>query len=118
MRSIYEINKELVEMRDAGISRGKVSDGYHSFDDLYYHRMILFATICNSHKELAWKSKLHHEGTMFDGSFIVGIQTPMGQYSYHYDLEFWDKFDVKDYVIAPKWDGHKPEDVDRLLSLI
>lgn len=97
---------------------GATSDGSHTFDELYYHRMVLFAVICNEHKELAWKSKLHHDGTMYDNYFIVGIDTPLGQYSYHYHEDFWDGFEVKELDRAPEWDGHKPEDVVRLLSLL
>lgn len=102
------------EVNDAG----STSDGYHTFDELYYHRMILFAVICNKFKDVAWKSKLHHDGTMYDSYFIVGVDTPKGQYSYHYDMEYWDGFDVKELDRAPEWDGHKPEDVIRLLSLL
>ena len=50
--------------------------------------------------------------------FKVGIDTPEGQYSYHYHKKYWDKFKcVNELEFAPEWDGHKPEDVDRLLSL-
>lgn len=96
---------------------GIVSDGSHTFDELYHHRMILFAVICNTYKEHAWKSWKHHDGTMFDDYFIVGIDTPHGQYSYHYHKDNWDYFQVMERVLAPKWDGHKPEDIRRLLSL-
>ena len=96
---------------------GNISDGYHTFDELYYHRMILFATICNQNKEKSWKSKKHDDGTMYDGYFIVGIDTPQGQYTYHCKLSYWDKFDVKKLDFAKKYDGHMPNDVDRLLSL-
>lgn len=97
----------------------KVSDGYHTFDELYQHRAILFSVICNSNdnQNLAWKSLLHDDGTMFEGMFIVGIQTSLGDYTYHYDLKYWDMFDVETLERAPEWDGHKPEDITRLLSL-
>ena len=95
---------------------GSVSDGYHTFDELYYHRMILFAVICK-HNRLAWKSNKHDDGTMFEDYFIVGIKTPKGQYSYHYHIKYWDLFKTIILDKAPVWDGHKPEDVDRLLSL-
>ena len=94
------------------------SDGYHTFEELYYHRMILFAVICNTHKEKSWKSLLHDDGTMFDGMFIVGVTTDEGNYTYHYDMTFWDKFDVKALERAPEWDGHRPDDITRLLSLV
>lgn len=97
---------------------GGTSDGYHTFDELYYHRMVLFAVICNQNSWDAWKSKLHHDGTMYDDMFIVGIHTKEGDYTYHYDMEHWDKFNVQEYVKAPEWDGHKPEDITRLFSLL
>lgn len=96
---------------------GQISDGYHTFDELYYHRMMLFSVICNQNKEHAWKSKLHHDNTMYDVYFIVGITTPEGDFTYHYHLDHWDMFDVKALPNAPKWDGHKSEDITRLLSL-
>lgn len=97
---------------------GDVSDGSHTFNELYYHRMMLFAVICNTYKERAWKSLRHHDGTMYDGYFIVGIETPKGQYSYHYHVDNWDMFDIKVLSYAPIWDGHEPKDIDRLLSLL
>lgn len=30
--------------------RGLINDGSHSFNELYYHRMILFAVVCNKNK--------------------------------------------------------------------
>ena len=96
---------------------GDISDGYHTFDELYHHRMVLFATICNSNPNIAWKSKKHHDGTMYDNYFIVGINTPDGQYTYHYHLDNWGYFKVKELANAPEYDGHQPKDVTRLLSL-
>ncbi len=34
--------------------KGEISDGYHTFDELYYHRMVLFSIICNTYKDKAW----------------------------------------------------------------
>jgi len=97
---------------------GNTSDGYHTFNELYYHRMVLFSIICNQNKERAWKSKKHNDGSMYENYFIVGISTNEGDYTYHYQLDEWDYFDVKELSFAPKWDGHKPEDITRLLALI
>lgn len=96
----------------------KISDGSHSFEELYHHRMYLFSIICNTYKEKAWKSKLHADGTMYDDYFIVGITTRYGDYTYHYHIDNWDMFDVKELEKAPEYDGHKPEDLHRLLPLI
>lgn len=97
---------------------GQTSDGYHTFDELYYHRMMLFAVICNTYKEKAWKSLLHDDGTMYKNYFIVGITTDEGDYSYHYHINNWHYFDVKTLEKAPKWDGHMPNDIERLLTLV
>lgn len=112
------IAKKDLTICDDTIEVGKVSDGYHTFDELYYHRMILFSVICNTYKDKAWKAWLHHDGTMFNDYFIVGIETEKGQYSYHYHKDHWDMFKVQELEYAPEWDGHKPEDIDRLLTLI
>lgn len=113
LRQLIREHFELVEK----IKIGELSDGYHTFNELYYHRAILFSVILNVYQSKGWKSKKHHDGTMFDGMFIVGIDTPKGQYSYHYDMNLWSLFDVKELEYAPEWDRHKPSDIDRLLSL-
>lgn len=98
----------VIEIPDGEI--GKVSDGYHTFNELYHHRAILFSVICNSMPDKAWKSKKHDTGDMFDGMFIVGIETPEGQATYHYDIEpYWDMFKVRELEKAPEWDGHTPQ---------
>lgn len=113
---IFRVPKNKYVFRE--YSKGDISDGSHTFDELYYHRMVLFSMICNSHKEKAWKSWLHDDSTMFDDYFIVGITTPKGDYSYHYHKDYWDMFKVKELEKAPKWDGHKPSDILRLVSLL
>ena len=100
---------DMVEIPEGGI--GNLSDGYHTFNELYHHRAVLFSVICNYMPERAWKSKLHDTGDMFDGMFIVGIETNEGQATYHYDVDpYWDMFHVKELERAPKWDGHTPQD--------
>lgn len=97
---------------------GGTSDGYHKVDELYNHRKELFSVICNTYKSRAWKSKLHHDNTMFDNYFIVGVNTPDGQFTYHYHMDNWDDFMVTELPKAPEWDGHTSDDVVRLKSLV
>lgn len=113
-----KINKLILEGKEQSFSTKGISDKWHTFDELYYHRMILTYVILKSYPSLSWKSKQHHDGTMFDDSFIVGINTPKGQYSYHYNLEHWDLFDIRELDKAAAYDGHKPEDITRLISLL
>jgi hypothetical protein len=96
---------------------GETSDGYHTFNELYEHRMMLFAVICKANKNRAWKSWKHDDGTMYENYFIVGIETNQGSYTYHYHKDHWALFDVEVVEFAPEWDGHTPKDITRLLSL-
>ena len=116
LADLQEAQRIIDERLDA--SRCKISDGSHTFDELYHHRMVLFAVILKNNLDKAWKSKQHADGSMYDNYFIVGIETPQGQYSYHYHMENWEYFaDVKYLPNAPEWDGHQPDDVVRLLTL-
>lgn len=100
---------------------GEVSDGYHTFNQLYHQRAVLFATIVNQNKYKAWKSWKHEDGKFcFDKGgewFIVGIDTPEGSYTYHYEKKYWDMFGCEELDRGKHWDGHTEDDVTRLLSL-
>lgn len=97
---------------------GKVSDGYHTFDELYEHRCHLFVALMRSHPDMAWRSMKHADGTMFEGWFIAGMRLPTGDISYHLPSAMWDTLDsaaILTIDTAPKWDGHTASDVvDRL----
>jgi len=99
---------------------GEVSDGFHTFNGLYEQRMILFAALVKAYKSKAWKSYRHEDGEYCFGGgwFIVGIDTPEGNYTYHYENKYWDMFDCIDLPRAPHWDGHTEADAEtRLMSL-
>ena len=94
--------------------KGDISDGYHTFNELYDHRAALTAALFKSlPSDTVYKSKKHHDGTMYDGMFIVGTNLPgIGAISYHYDLDpWWDIFNIREVENAPEWDGHTPNDV-------
>ena len=98
---------------------GDTSDGYHTFNELYHQRAVMLSVITHVFPELSWKSKRHYEGTMYPGMFIVGVQTPEGQATYHFDVDpYWYMFECKSLVSAPAWDHHTPtEAIHRLESL-
>lgn len=99
-------------------SVGELNDTYHSFDDLYKHRTILSALLFLNFP-YSWKSKIHEDGTMYDGMFVTGFPTPTGMVSYHYDLEYWDLFKIPEIPHAPHFDGYTDNDVlIRLTNII
>lgn len=97
-----------------------ISDGYHTFGELYDHRRALTAALA-AVTPGSWKSKAHHpeDGPMFEGGyFIVGIPTPSGPITYHYKLSHWDDFkNVPELSHSHRWDGAQPADtITRLLD--
>lgn len=122
MDKILEVNK-LIEIysKNGELSPKDISDGHHTFRELYKQRLIMFSVICNSFPNLSWKSKKHFDeenDPMFNGDFIVGINTPEGIASYHIKLEYWSLFDVPEVDRAPKYDNYSPDEaMNRILSL-
>ena len=106
-----------VKIPETGID--DLSDGFHTFRQLYYQRMMLFATIVKQNKNKAWKSLRHEDGELCFGGgwFIVGIDTPEGSYTYHYENNFYSLFDCEELERGKHWDGHTEKDVTRLLLL-
>lgn len=105
----------------------QITDGYHTFGELYDHRRALTAMLAASliwyapFGWTAWRSKAHHpdDSPMFEGGyFIVGIELSDATVTYHYKLSHWDDFAaVPEVEHAPKWDGAGPDEtVARLLD--
>ena len=113
-----ERRKAICEV--AGVKEiGDVSDGSHTFKQLYYQRMMLFAALVKQNRDKAWKSLRHEDGELCFGGgwFVVGIDTPEGSYTYHYEDKYFGIFDCIELECGKHWDGHTEEDVTRLLSL-
>lgn len=123
---VDNINWNIQHMKELNpeYSAGNVSDGHHTFNELYDHRAKLFLALCRAYPWTAWRSKKRHDNEtdpMFDSMFIVGINTPDGPVTYHCDVDpYWDLFEgIATYERAPKpHDGCTPEEgIERLKSL-
>lgn len=105
--------EEIIPSLQQEQDMGEVSDGYHTFNELYYYRMLYNAAFFNLlPKEWVHKSKRHHTGEeCFGGGwFIVMANLPTGQISNHYELKDWDLFQVPEKEFADEWDGHTPQE--------
>lgn len=109
------LDKSEYDKRDSEFEVGEVSDGYHTFNELYEHRIVLFIALCRAlqDKWVIWKSKKHSDGSEWDVWFIVGIsESPGHQITYHLPASRWDECDfIPEYDKAPEYDGHTPNDV-------
>ena len=122
MSKLKEINDLIMNSKLSGeISTKEISDGHHTFGELYRHRIILFCTLCNLFPDISWKSRKHFDeenDPMFEGDFIAGINTPSGVASYHIKLKYWDFFHIPEIERAPQYDFYSSDDVlERVLSL-
>lgn len=119
----YTPEKQLVSVETIGSDDMQVSDGYHTMDELYDHRITLFIALARSlraHK--VWRSKRHSDGELaFGGTwFVLGIGVEAGkQITYHIPIERWEETNFAFTVeTAPEWDGHTSADViERLKKL-
>jgi hypothetical protein len=105
---------------------GNISDGYHTFDELYEYRMLYNALSFNLLHEKGVKvekSLRHSDGELCFGGgwFIVIAELPnVGQVSNHYEKEHWNLFKVKEVdVPSIAYDGHSPKDAaERLYKFL
>jgi hypothetical protein len=106
-----------------------ISDGYHTFDELYDHRITLYIALCkqitnqpydNDEKFGVWRSQKHFDGTNYDGWFILGIgKEKRHQITYHIPNERWDETNFADTMLnAPEFDGHTSADVLERIKLL
>lgn len=104
-------------IRESNVDINLISDGYHTFGELYEHRIELFIALCARNTDVAWKSKLHHGGTSIEGWFIMGLYQVKGfQITYHLPMSYWDRCAfVLTLDRAPEWDGHTSADVIKRL---
>ena len=130
------IKKDQLNINNDIQDIGDLSDGYHTFNELYEFRKIYNAALFNEwaikpagfnndgtiipvfnvHK--SWK---HNDGEpCFGGGwFIVSAMLPTGLISNHYKAEDWDLFKIPEVEKALyEFDGHTSEDVlNRLKKL-
>jgi hypothetical protein len=113
--------RELVKEEE--IKTDNISDGYHTFGELYRHRIILYITLC---KQLAkdntynvWRSEKHSDGSSYEGWFIMGVEYNGMQISYHINMSYWEQTNfAKTLDLGLPWDGHTSEDVLKRISEI
>lgn len=114
-----DVGRLQAELTQARAEIDRLKDEHHTMQELYMHRHALFAALCACHPIGSWKSKLHNDGTMYDGWFIAGIRLYTGDISYHLPIDLWDRLSTESvFEKAPAWDGYTPDDVvNRLLRL-
>lgn len=119
---IQEPAKSMVSIIASG--NFTISDGYHTFEELYDHRITLFIALCKERdarfQQEVWRSKVNGDGSTWNGWFILGLVRAAGdQITYHIPLDRWEETDFAETLDkAPEFDGHTSQDVlERLKKL-
>jgi len=103
-----------------GVDTNKISDGYHTFGELYEHRIRLYMELCRSLVKLRDVGQIsYHKVWAFvenesDEWFLLGINTEEGkQITYHLPARFWNEVCefAKVLTAKPEFDGHTSADV-------
>lgn len=111
---IQEVQNQINKLPEKGV----LSDGYHTFNELYEFRNVLFIKLVKANKDVAFKTIKNKEGEEWDGWFILGLNTEKGQITFHLPIEYWDECDVKEIERNSEYDGHTSNDVlSRIKSL-
>lgn len=136
MKTAQEIN-DLISLRVKldEIDSNDISDGYHTFGELYEHRFALYIALCKFLAGGEWvgmgnsetgfgnrvfRAKKHSDGTMYEGWFLLGVFHEKGkQISYHLPLSKWEETNFAETLEkAPEFDGHTSEDVLKRLRTL
>lgn len=99
-------------MKQFKIIGSDLSDGYHTFDELYEHRCLLYVNLCLAHKE-----KCHWQ-PHYEGWFALYWDSPNGQVSYHCPDKMLPLIEGKIMRNwgSNIWDGHTSQDVINRLT--
>ena len=130
------INNQIEEFRNKEwFNPDNVSDWYHTFWELYKHRIHLFIALCSIINSLnnwvklftkEWKcsntiikSKKHFDWSEYEWLFIIQLETSVWQISYHLPNEYWDRCEFIETVDkANECDWHDSNTVLERLLLI
>jgi len=89
-----------------------VSDGYHTFGELYEHRFELFVALMLTNPEISFRASLNADGNQYPGWFVAWMNLPNGQISYHLPERYWDRLaSLVTHERCPGYDGHTSQDV-------
>lgn len=105
-------------IKKLGVDTNLISDGYHTFGQLYDHRIKLWIALCHKFRKQCWKTKVHSDGSLWDGWFLLGMNDEVGkQITYHLPLSEWNNcWGIVEVPRAPLFDGHTSDDVVNRLS--
>src|SRR4051812_9247234 len=89
LQPVEQFNIHQVNRIAKTVDTNLISDGYHTFGELYEHRIELFIALCRRNQDIAWKSLTHSDGSSIEGWFLMGLYETKGeQITYHLPMSY------------------------------
>lgn len=104
------IENNILKILNAKELELEISDGYHTFTDVYNHRIMLFLLVISLLKKSNSTIKIWYANSEEIGWYIVGIDFENGKKRVSYHLptsskEYLDKMNVEYLDKLPEYDG-------------
>ncbi len=117
-RAVYNLGREHSAQPRQEVDPSQLSDGYHTFAELYEHRHALFLAFMRAMPQHCWFSLRHADGEKCFGGddwFIAGAELPGGSsVTYHLPADLYPLAKATGagrLDLGRPWDGHTASDV-------
>ena len=101
------------ESKEAEIDEN-TSDWYHTFKELYEHRISLFIALIKCNPQISWRANNNDDWTNREWRFVAGMHLNSWDISYHLPTDKRTELDnlgIATTLNAPKRDGYTAKDV-------
>jgi hypothetical protein len=116
--AVYNLGREHSAQPRQEVDPSQLSDGYHTFAELYEHRHALFLALMRAMPQHCWFSLRHADGEKCFGGddwFIAGAELPGGSsVTYHLPVDLYplaNATGASRLDLGRPWDGHTASDV-------
>jgi hypothetical protein len=117
-RAVYNLGRQHSAQPRQEVDPSQLSDGYHTFAELYEHRHALFLALMRAMPQHCWFSLRHADGEKCFGGddwFIAGAELPGGSsVTYHLPADLYPlakATGASRLDLGRPWDGHTASDV-------
>ena len=120
-KGISYINNAIKYLKRRGYSTTQIVGLGETFERIYERRVKLLIVVCNKYPDICFKTRHHFNeeyDPMFNGDFMIVINTPEGPVSYHIKLKYFEMFKIRELEHGPEYDGYSvKQGLFRLMSI-
>lgn len=115
---VKQINELIQQAKTEQFDANQISDGYHTFGELYEFRNVMFVRLLQQNKYNAFRAIYDSDGSKWDGWFVACLFKEQGkQISFHLPHKYWEVLrKIETYERFPNFDGHDSAEALRRLN--